>query len=184
MIAGAWTNPLLAPLPAICLPFAFLPKAPLACAQKQGLGADPEKAMLGSIMHTLRSDGNVLMPVDTAGRVLELILLLEHHWATERWAHQACKLPTLKPYIVPVHGCDQNSSAGAALHEVQLFTVGSHRSGLLCLLMTPNDAVAPNTPSAILPRPVMLQADIPPGAAVPHGPQHFGVCQEPAGVDE
>ena len=58
--------------------------------------------MLGSIMHTLRSDGNVLMPVDTAGRVLELILLLEHHWATERWAQQACKLPFLEPYIVPV----------------------------------------------------------------------------------
>ncbi len=49
--------------------------------------------------------------------------------------------------------------------------------------MTPHDAVACDTLSATLPRPIM-QADIPPGAAVPHGPQHIGVCQEPAGVDE
>ncbi len=75
--------------------------------------------MLASIMHTLRSDGNVLMPVDTAGRVLELILLLEHHWATERWAQQACKLPPLKPYV-PVCSCAQTSLAGAAIQGVQL----------------------------------------------------------------
>ena len=31
-------------------------------------------------MSTLRGDGNVLIPVDAAGRVLELILLLEGHW--------------------------------------------------------------------------------------------------------
>ena len=65
--------------------------------------------MLGSVMHTLRSDGNVLMPVDTAGRVLELILLLEHHWATERWAQPACRLPPLELHIVPVCGCAQSS---------------------------------------------------------------------------
>ena len=65
--------------------------------------------MLGSVMHTLRSDGNVLMPVDTAGRVLELILLLEHHWATERWAQPAYRLPPLGPYIVPTCGCAQSS---------------------------------------------------------------------------
>lgn len=36
---------------------------------------------LDAIMKTLRADGKVLLPVDTAGRVLELILLLEQHWA-------------------------------------------------------------------------------------------------------
>ena len=29
------------------------------------------------ILKTLRGDGNVLLPVDTAGRVLELMLILE-----------------------------------------------------------------------------------------------------------
>lgn len=36
---------------------------------------------LDAIMKTLRADGKVLLPVDTAGRVLELILILEQHWA-------------------------------------------------------------------------------------------------------
>ncbi|KAK3220697.1 hypothetical protein Dsin_014667 [Dipteronia sinensis] len=34
-----------------------------------------------SISKTLKSGGNVLLPVDTAGRVLELILILEDYWA-------------------------------------------------------------------------------------------------------
>lgn len=32
---------------------------------------------LDTIKKTLRSDGNVLLPVDTAGRVLELVQILE-----------------------------------------------------------------------------------------------------------
>lgn len=36
---------------------------------------------LDAITRTLRGDGKVLLPVDTAGRVLELILILEQHWA-------------------------------------------------------------------------------------------------------
>lgn len=36
---------------------------------------------LDAIMKTLRADGKVLLPVDTAGRVLELLLILEQHWA-------------------------------------------------------------------------------------------------------
>ncbi|PNY04271.1 cleavage and polyadenylation specificity factor subunit 2-like protein, partial [Trifolium pratense] len=32
---------------------------------------------------TLRAGGNVLLPVDTAGRILELILMLESYWADE-----------------------------------------------------------------------------------------------------
>lgn len=34
-------------------------------------------ANLDAIVKTLRADGKVLLPVDTAGRVLELILILE-----------------------------------------------------------------------------------------------------------
>lgn len=43
--------------------------------------------MLDTVMSTLRNDGNVLMPVDTAGRVLELMLLLEKHWSQNRLSY-------------------------------------------------------------------------------------------------
>lgn len=33
--------------------------------------------LLDAILKSLRADGNVLLPVDTAGRILELILILE-----------------------------------------------------------------------------------------------------------
>lgn len=39
-----------------------------------------EKEFVGTILNTLRADGNVLLPVDTAGRVLELLLVLEEYW--------------------------------------------------------------------------------------------------------
>ncbi|KAJ7969356.1 Cleavage and polyadenylation specificity factor subunit 2 [Quillaja saponaria] len=35
------------------------------------------------IKETLRAGGNVLLPVDTAGRVLELLLIMESYWADE-----------------------------------------------------------------------------------------------------
>lgn len=35
-------------------------------------------------MATLRGDGNVLLPVDSAGRVLELLLFLDGYWAERR----------------------------------------------------------------------------------------------------
>eukprot|EP00887_Chlorella_sp_A99_P003905 scaffold11.g3905.t1 len=44
--------------------------------------------LLDAVMATLRGDGNVLIPIDAAGegrgRILELILLLERHWAEHR----------------------------------------------------------------------------------------------------
>ncbi|XP_019158080.1 PREDICTED: cleavage and polyadenylation specificity factor subunit 2-like isoform X1 [Ipomoea nil] len=39
-----------------------------------------DQEFLDSIEKTLNAGGKVLLPVDTAGRVLELILLLEQHW--------------------------------------------------------------------------------------------------------
>lgn len=38
------------------------------------------RELLDAVLSTLRGDGSVLLPVDSAGRVLELILLLERHW--------------------------------------------------------------------------------------------------------
>ncbi|KAG1678052.1 hypothetical protein FOA52_000848 [Chlamydomonas sp. UWO 241] len=43
--------------------------------------------MLEVIIATLRGDGCVLIPVDTAGRVLEVALLLEEFWAQEKMAY-------------------------------------------------------------------------------------------------
>ena len=36
------------------------------------------------VIATLRGDGNVLVRVDTSGRVLELALFLDEYWARER----------------------------------------------------------------------------------------------------
>jgi cleavage and polyadenylation specificity factor subunit 2 len=41
---------------------------------------DRDRKLIELIQRTLRNDGNVLMPVDTAGRLLELAQLLEQNW--------------------------------------------------------------------------------------------------------
>lgn len=43
-----------------------------------------EQELLAAIMATLRGDGSVLIPIDTAGRLLELVLLLERYWSEHR----------------------------------------------------------------------------------------------------
>lgn len=40
-----------------------------------------DQKFLDSMLKTLRAHGNVLLPVDTAGRVLEILLILEQYWA-------------------------------------------------------------------------------------------------------
>ncbi|KAM2975886.1 hypothetical protein FF1_001995 [Malus domestica] len=42
-----------------------------------------DKEFTDTIKKTLRSDGNVLLPVDTAGRVMELVQILESCWTEE-----------------------------------------------------------------------------------------------------
>ena len=54
-----------------------------------------EKALLDAIMTTLRRDGNVLMPVDTAGRVLELLLIVERHWSELKLTYPLVFLSTM-----------------------------------------------------------------------------------------
>ncbi|XP_024982381.1 cleavage and polyadenylation specificity factor subunit 2 isoform X1 [Cynara cardunculus var. scolymus] len=39
-----------------------------------------DQEFVDAILNTLRGNGNVLLPVDTAGRVLELLLILEQYW--------------------------------------------------------------------------------------------------------
>ena len=48
------------------------------------MGNQSESALLESIMAALRRDGNVLLPVDASGRVLELLLILDKHWGKQR----------------------------------------------------------------------------------------------------
>ncbi|KAK9103629.1 hypothetical protein Sjap_020883 [Stephania japonica] len=40
-----------------------------------------------TVLKTLRADGNVLLPVDTAGRVLEILLILEQYWAQHHFSY-------------------------------------------------------------------------------------------------
>ncbi|KAL3524286.1 hypothetical protein ACH5RR_017120 [Cinchona calisaya] len=46
-----------------------------------------DQEFMDAILKTLRADGNVLLPVDTAGRVLELILILEQFWEQHKLAY-------------------------------------------------------------------------------------------------
>lgn len=39
-----------------------------------------DQEFIDAILNTLRGNGNVLLPVDTAGRILELLLILEQYW--------------------------------------------------------------------------------------------------------
>eukprot|EP00752_Nemacystus_decipiens_P006443 g5803.t1 len=43
-----------------------------------------EARLISTIMDTVRGGGNVLLPTDTAGRVLELLVLLDEHWQKHR----------------------------------------------------------------------------------------------------
>jgi cleavage and polyadenylation specificity factor subunit 2 len=43
-----------------------------------------EAALIDPLMAVLRGGGNALLPVDTAGRVLELLLLLDAHWGDNK----------------------------------------------------------------------------------------------------
>ncbi|KAL7480133.1 hypothetical protein ACHAW6_005845 [Cyclotella cf. meneghiniana] len=48
------------------------------------MGNRSEAELIESIMAALRRDGNVLLPVDASGRVLELLLVLDRHWERQR----------------------------------------------------------------------------------------------------
>lgn len=45
-----------------------------------------EKTLVETVLAVLRRDGNVLMPVDASGRILEYLLLLSQHWDRQRLA--------------------------------------------------------------------------------------------------
>lgn len=51
---------------------------------KPPLVTQSQRALIEHILSVLRRDGNVLLPVDASGRVLELVLLLSQHWEKHR----------------------------------------------------------------------------------------------------
>lgn len=51
---------------------------------KPPLAAQSQRNIVEHILSVLRRDGNVLMPVDASGRVLELVLLLSQYWEKQR----------------------------------------------------------------------------------------------------
>ncbi|GAM28904.1 hypothetical protein SAMD00019534_120800, partial [Acytostelium subglobosum LB1] len=57
----------------------FARRAPISMKRN-----DKDKALTATMLKTLREGGNVLMPVDTAGRVLELLQCIDAFWAQQR----------------------------------------------------------------------------------------------------
>lgn len=43
-----------------------------------------QQEIIDSTIETLRNEGNVLFPIDTAGRILELLLILDQHWISNK----------------------------------------------------------------------------------------------------
>lgn len=81
-----------------------------------------DAALLEPLMAALRGGGSVLLPCDTAGRVLELLLLLDDHWGENKWvqlifrpskhihAHGACTL-TVYPCLPCSHANPRHTHA-------------------------------------------------------------------------
>lgn len=79
-----------------------------ACRQLKSLAAhnkmkpqtvrQVEQGLVENILSVLRRDGNVLLPTDASGRVLELVLLLNDHWERHRY-QAAYNLVWLGPMV-------------------------------------------------------------------------------------
>ena len=57
-----------------------------------------ENDLIEAILRTVRQDGNVLIPIDPAGRVLELLLVLEERWSQKQLAAYQLVLLTTVAY--------------------------------------------------------------------------------------
>ena len=57
-----------------------------------------ENDLIEAILRTVRQDGNVLIPIDPAGRVLELLLVLEERWSQKQLAAYQLVLLTKVAY--------------------------------------------------------------------------------------
>jgi cleavage and polyadenylation specificity factor subunit 2 len=64
--------------------FKALSHGPKPHALPSQLITQAERGLSESILAVLRRDGNVLLPTDASGRVLELLLLLNQHWERHR----------------------------------------------------------------------------------------------------
>ena len=66
------------------------------------VGNRSESELVDAIMAALRRDGNVLLPVDASGRVLELLLILDRHWDRNRLgdAYNLCWIGPMCPNVI------------------------------------------------------------------------------------
>ena len=64
-----------------------------------------ESEFIDDVMSTLRRGGNVLVPVDASGRVLELLLLLSAHWKRQRLDAACKKLSTCNTLDYQISFC-------------------------------------------------------------------------------
>lgn len=100
-------------------------------------GHRSEAELLDAVMAALRRDGNVLLPVDASGRVLELLLLLDRHWMRHRlggtynliWLGPMCRnvlefARALLEWMAPPLGAQFDSQRGHPffLRSVQICT--------------------------------------------------------------
>jgi cleavage and polyadenylation specificity factor subunit 2 len=82
-LGAAFHRPALLVADAAAPPAAPAPGAAAAPADR----ARAEAALVDACLAALRADGNVLIPVDAAGRVLELVLVLERAWGEGRYSY-------------------------------------------------------------------------------------------------
>ena len=50
--------------------------------------SERDKLLTKTMLETLRQDGNVLIPVDTTARVLELLLILDQLWREQKFEYK------------------------------------------------------------------------------------------------
>lgn len=62
--------------------------------------ADRDRQLVESVIATFRNGGNVLIPVDSAGRVLELCLFLDQYWQSQRLVQYSLVLLSTQAYNV------------------------------------------------------------------------------------
>ena len=93
------------------------------------------------MLETVRAGGNVLLPIDTAGRVLELMLMLDQEWRDKQLGqyklvllHHMAHNVRLRAPAARASGVAPRAAYGLARVSTQAGAAmwGFHRCGSLC----------------------------------------------------
>lgn len=145
-----------------------------------------ERALLDALLAALRGGGRALLPVDSAGRVLELLLLLDAHWEANTCAQRrgtavdtdaarargVLAPPRAPPACMPARA----ASAGGGESDSGGESEGGGESKAPC------DAPCHGRLHPLTPR-SQAARHLPPRVPVHGGPQHPGLCRGVARVD-